>query len=181
MFPKPVPKVKTPKPLRSRQRKEWEAKHASRPRAAVKPLTRAVTVARIEVEARVQPKTVEHRNPDLLAMARGRRCFLAVPWACTGDRTTTVACHSNLSIHGKAGARKADDEYSVWGCAACHRWLDQGGADAKVKEAVFTLAHVDQVLEWRRIVGDLSESPKTRRAAHWALCLLEATPVGEAS
>jgi hypothetical protein len=71
------------------------------------------------------PKTEPQRNPALLAMARGQRCLLQVPGVCQPDPTTTVACHSNQSVHGKAGARKADDHWHVHGCAACHRWLDQ--------------------------------------------------------
>lgn len=125
------------------------------------------------------PKPVEHRNPALLAMARGKRCLLHVPGICNCPPATVVACHSNFSIHGKAGARKADDQYSVWGGAACHRWLDQGPAPYEQKLAVFMRAHLDQVLEWRRIVGDMSYTPKERKAAHWALCLLEASPIGE--
>lgn len=122
------------------------------------------------------PKPVEHRNPALLAMARGKRCLLQVPGVCDCPRATVVACHSNFSIHGKAGARKADDQYTVWGGSACHRWLDQGPAPYEQKQAVFMRAHLDQVLEWRRIVGDMSYTPRERRAAHWALCLLEASP-----
>lgn len=123
-----------------------------------------------------QPKPVEHRNPTLLAMARGKRCLLQVPGVCNCDPKTTVAAHSNWSIHGKSGARKADDIYVVNSCSACHTWLDQGPAPKHVKQAAFMRAHLDQVLEWRRIVGDMSYTPRERRAAHWALCLLEATP-----
>jgi hypothetical protein len=124
------------------------------------------------------PKTEAKRNRALLDIARGRRCLLRVPDACTGDTATTVACHSNLSLHGKAGARKADDQYAVWGCLACHRWLDQGPADAGVKQSIFMLAHFDQVLEWRRIAADSTESARFRRAAKWALEQLNATPIG---
>lgn len=125
------------------------------------------------------PKPVEHRNPALLAMARGKRCLLQVPGVCNNNPATTVAAHSNWSIHGKSGARKADDMYVVNSCSACHTWLDQGPATKPVKLAVFMRAHLDQVLEWRRIVGDMSYTPKERKAAHWALCLLEASPIGE--
>ena len=122
------------------------------------------------------PKSLEHRNPALLAMARGKRCLLQVPGICDCNPASTVACHSNFSIHGKAGARKADDHYSVWGGSSCHRWLDQGPASYEQKQAAFMRAHLDQVLEWRRIVGDMSHTPKDRKAAHWALCLLESVP-----
>ena len=126
-----------------------------------------------------QPKTVEQRNPHLLNMARGRPCLLHVPGICTGNRESVVACHSNWSVHEKGGARKADDHYSVWGCGACHTWLDRSGTDGDLKQATFMRAHLDQVLAWRRIVSDMSNPPKDRAAAHWALCLLEATPTGE--
>jgi hypothetical protein len=105
----------------------------------------------------------------LLEMARGRPCLLCITDVCMGRVETVVACHSNLAIHGKGGARKADDHYSVWGCMSCHRWLDQGPATADEKALAFTLAHVDQMNEWRRIAADPSEPERVRRAAGWAL------------
>jgi hypothetical protein len=124
------------------------------------------------------PKTEAARNPALLEMARGRTCLLCV---LTGQHLchpeSTVAAHSNLSTHGKAGARKADDHYSAWLGDAHHRWLDQGVAPAEQKEAAFMAAHVAQVDEWRRISVDSTESPRNRRAAAWALERLNATPV----
>lgn len=116
------------------------------------------------------PKTVERRNRSLLDMARGRPCLLRSP-ACplSGDTSTTVACHSNASRHGKAGARKADDHYSVWGCYYCHSWLDQGHADRDIKDAVFGRALAEQLRRWRGIVADLAEPERFRRAAEWAL------------
>ena len=124
-----------------------------------------------------QPKTVEHRNPALLAMARGKPCLLKVPDVCNGDPLTTVACHSNLGIHGKAKARKADDEYSVWGCSACHAWLDQGKATKQEKKDVFMRAHLEQILVWRRTATDMSYPPTERKAAHWALGFLKSTAI----
>ncbi len=123
------------------------------------------------------PKPVEHRNRHLLDLARGRPCLLRVPGICCGDPATTVACHSNLGEHGKAGARKADDQYTVWGCAACHRWLDQGPATAEAKAAAFMRAHLDQVLAWRAIAADTMAPAPDRAAVLWALHLLGATPV----
>lgn len=123
------------------------------------------------------PKSVEHRNPHLLAMAAGMPCLLLVPGVCNHRQDTTVACHSNLSIHGKAGARKADDQYSVWGCAACHAWLDQGTAPAAQKERAFMEAHSRQVLAWRGI-ATFDPFLKDKRAAQWALERLGATPLG---
>jgi hypothetical protein len=121
------------------------------------------------------PKTVEHRCPALLDMARDRPCMLLIPGICNHRVDTTVACHSNLSIHGKAGNRRADDQYSVWGCAACHYWLDFSKALATQKEEAFMLAHARQVLAWQLLRLDLEEPAVFRRAAGWALKLLDAT------
>lgn len=125
------------------------------------------------------PKSAAHRNSHLRDMARGMPCLLRVPGVCTQDRATVVCCHSNLSIHGKAGARKADDQYSVWGCAACHRWLDAGPAPKAQKYSAFMAAHRNQVLEWRAIVLDSRSASRDRKAAQWALNLLNATSTGE--
>lgn len=122
------------------------------------------------------PKSAAHRNAHLRDMARGMPCLLRVPGVCTQDRATVVCCHSNLSIHGKAGARKADDHYSVWGCAACHQWLDQGTAPKAQKAAAFMTAHLAQVLEWRAIAFDSRGAPRDQAAALWALGLLNAQP-----
>jgi len=126
--------------------------------------------------ARPQPKPQAHRNSHLRDMARGMPCLLQVPGVCCHDRATVVCCHSNLSIHGKAGARKADDHYSVWGCAACHRWLDRGPAPRALKTTAFMQAHLRQVLEWRAIAFDPSSAPRDRNAALWALERLKSIP-----
>lgn len=136
-------------------------------------------ITRINPQDLVQPipKTEPHRNPALLEMARGRHCLLCVPGVCHGGTETTVAAHSNWACHGnKGGARKADDEYSVWACGVCHTWLDQGSAAKDVKKMAFAMAHIDQVIEWRRIAKDASEKPRYRKAAQWALDQLNATP-----
>lgn len=126
------------------------------------------------------PKSAAQRNAHLRDMARGMPCLLRVPGVCTQDRATVVCCHSNLSIHGKAGARKADDHYSVWGCAACHQWLDRGPAPRAQKVATFMAAHLAQVLEWRAIAFDSRSQARDRAAALWALGLLNSQPSMEA-
>jgi hypothetical protein len=126
------------------------------------------------------PKAEAYRDPVLLEMARGRPCLLMVPGMCSHRVDTVAAAHSNLSIHGKGGARKADDCYTAWGCAACHiLWLDQGRAPAAAKEAVFMEAHARQVLAWRLIAQDPQEPERFRAAARRALERLNATPVTE--
>lgn len=119
--------------------------------------------------AQADPKTEPQRNPALLAMARGRDCLILAPGVTLHDRATVVACHSNLSIHGKGGARKADDHYSVWGCAECHRWLDQGSASAAEKEDVFLDAMLSQICCWEGVTENMLEERRTREAAQWAL------------
>jgi len=147
--------------------------------APLRRVERAGVIMRVSASVAARPKTEQRRNPHLLAMARGRYCLLRVPGVCIGGTETTVACHSNLSIHGKAGARKANDEYHVPGCFACHRWLDQGPADGVLKAMTFMQAHIEQVGYWRALVGDLTQPLKDRAAARWALDHLNATPVGQ--
>lgn len=80
-----------------------------------------------------------------------------------------MACHSNQGMHGKAGARKADDQYSVWGCFACHTWLDQEGAAYEIRVNRFAEALAEQIELWRIVAVSVTESDVHRRAARWAL------------
>jgi hypothetical protein len=125
-------------------------------------------MARADVAQSPDPKTEAHRNPALLEMARGRPCLILFPFL-SHDPETVVACHSNRSEHGKGRARKADDEYSVWGCSKCHSWLDQGTDTEAEKRAAFLAAHRRQIAHWERIAADPTESARFRKAAHWAL------------
>jgi hypothetical protein len=148
---------------------KWPAALAKPARAAIKTIADACIA---------QPKTQQHRNPHLLAMARNQPCMLLVPGCCNHRIDTTVAAHSNWQEHGgKSGARKADDQYTVWGCSACHSWLDQGRAPKAQKQAAFMAAHLRQVLAWREIAGDAGAPTRNRNAARWALELLGAIPV----
>jgi hypothetical protein len=124
-------------------------------------------------------KPEAQRNRHLLGMARGQACLLQIPLVCKDERETTVAAHSNQSIHGKGMSRKADDQYTVWACGACHRFLDQGNSSQRINEGFFMMAHLRQVDSWRGIVaGFLNGTPKDKAAAQWALDRLNATPVG---
>ena len=125
------------------------------------------------------PKTPRREIPHLLAMARGMPCLFEIKGVCNHDSATTVAAHSNWSEHGgKGGARKADDCFSAWCCAACHDWLDRGPADGAIKKTAFLLAHLDQVLMWRDIASGITNAPaKDRAAAALALEQLNAAPV----
>ena len=133
--------------------------------ATVKPIRRGVyggtTVA--------APKPEAWRCPALLEMARGRPCLLMVPGVCSHRIDTVVAAHSNLSRHGKAGVRKADDCFTVAACHSCHAWLDQGPAPAAQKEAAFLSGHALQVIAWQNIAAASDEPERFRRAARLAL------------
>lgn len=158
------------------QQERRQAERAANLRALCMP-TRSINRGSYEGSTRgAAPKTEAYRNARLLSMARDERCLMQVPAVCTRGTSTTVAAHSNLSVHGKGGARKADDCYSVWACSACHGWLDQGPATAAAKEAAFLAGHMRQVLEWRLIAGDPARTEAERRAASEALTKLNATP-----
>lgn len=146
-----------------------------RPLPALRPVRAVAPTVFIDLVA--QPKTEQHRNRRLLDLARGQPCLLRVPGVCQGGAETTVAAHGNWAIHGKAGARKADDHYSVWSCAACHiGWLDQGRATNAQKLAVFMAGHMRQVEQWRFMAADIGIPTSDRKAALLALDLLNATP-----
>lgn len=146
-------------------------KRPERPAKAPKTLQK---LYRQGVEAKstltAMPKTEAKRNPHIMAMAMGKPCLMRVPGVCNNDPETTVAAHSNSHEHGKAGARKADDCYSVWACYACHAWLDQGqGAQNRNEgDAAWKNAFVRQTKQWTEIYGH-SNDPKDKEAAHWAL------------
>ena len=116
-------------------------------------------------------KTTAHRNPHLLALARGKDCLMRVPGVCNHNPETVVAAHSNSAQHGKAGARKADDEYSVWACSACHSWFDQGAGarNREIAMRTFQSALLRQLREWVHIALDQQSKAKDRAAASWAL------------
>jgi len=119
------------------------------------------------------PKPTEHRNQRLLDLARNQFCLFMVPGVCNHRIDTTVACHSNLAEHGKAGARKADDHWTVWGCCACHAWLDQGKADYETKASVFKAAHHRQVQMWKFMLRDSTENGFNKAAIRWALARID--------
>jgi hypothetical protein len=122
------------------------------------------------------PKSTALRNPHLLAMARGQDCNMQVPGICNRNPETVVAAHSNSHVHGKAGARKADDCYVVYACSSCHSWLDQGyGAiDKDMGLRALQQGMVRQVRQWVDICYNPTAKQKDRDAAKWALeCLMK--------
>lgn len=101
---------------------------------------RSTSLRRTAMKRRVKKPTVADGS-KYLAACRGEPCYLNVkcPWTDWAD-PTAVDCHSNQSIHGKAGALKAKHRFTVPGCAACHEWLDRSGAPWDQKCAVFNAA-----------------------------------------
>ena len=100
-----------------------------------------------------------YRDKSLLKLAQGEECLLQVPEICQGGTETIVACHSNLGSDGKGMGQKASDAATVWGCAACHKWLDQGPASKEEKEKVFDDALILQYIEWIKIARTPSLRP----------------------
>lgn len=135
------------------------------------------TAARIDDTVNAQPKTKPQRSPNLLGLAKGEQCLLRIPGVCVGGTESTVACHSNKSEHGKGAHRKANDQYSVWGCWTCHGWLDTDNhATAEQRAKMFDAAHLLQITHWHFIATDGTQPVRNRRAARWALDLLQRTP-----
>lgn len=75
---------------------------------------------------------------------------------------------------GKALGRKSDDCYVVFGCYACHNWLDSDASASKEdKQQVFLLGMYRQMLTWEQMAVSTTEPERFRRAARWALQCLE--------
>jgi len=77
-----------------------------------------------------------------------REAYRLIPCQHCGAEDGTVVCaHSNWSIHGKAGARKAHDNRSASLCFGCHGDLDQGGRmSSDEKRLMWWHAHRRSVL-----------------------------------
>lgn len=110
-----------------------------------------------------------YRDKSLLKLAHGEECLLKVPKICQGGHETIVACHSNFGSDGKGMAQKASDAATVWGCAACHQWLDQGGASLEEKQTIFSNAQLAQYIEWIKIARTPSLRPWKVNAARAVL------------
>ena len=80
-----------------------------------------------------------YRNKKILQSAKGQSCTVRSVW-CNGDPATTVAAHSNQSIHGKSRGMKAHECYIAYACSDCHRWLDEGAASRAEKVEAFNAA-----------------------------------------
>lgn len=80
------------------------------------------------------PSTFKRKTPARRPMAqrrlalacKGEPCYLLLPGAPHHDPETVVPAHSNQLAHGKGMGIKADDNFTVPGCAWCHSELDSG-------------------------------------------------------
>lgn len=89
------------------------------------------------------PKSPAIRSKALRDSAKGEDCTLNIAGVCSYDSATTVLCH--LPGEGKGTAYKVDDFYAVFGCEACHRWLD--GYQGTEEERLFYT-----IRAWRRTI-----------------------------
>lgn len=107
-----------------------------------KPMSRCSVPLRRTAMKKRRPKKRAGHDKKMLHACRGAPCYLEVPDVCLreGGRDTVVPCHSNQAQHGKGMGLKADDQYTVPGCLACHQWLDQGSAEKRLKQAIFNMA-----------------------------------------
>jgi hypothetical protein len=98
---------------------------------------------RVGLKRKAKRPTVAEGSKYLEA-CRGMRCFLQVSGICIAPwlpSESVVPCHSNQSKHGKGMGLKAKHEFTVPGCAACHRWIDQSGAPKDLKFSVWDRAY----------------------------------------
>jgi hypothetical protein len=120
-----------------------------------------------------------YRDEKLLALAEGEPCLLQVAQNCLGgEGSTTVACHSNLLIHGKGRSIKADDHHSVWGCHHCHTWLDASSVAYDTKNLAFQEAYKRQLHAWLDLADNITIKPWRREAARRVLTHL-GVPYGQ--
>lgn len=65
-----------------------------------------------------------YRNPQLLQLAKGAPCLVAIPGICNRNSETVVAAHSNSLEHGKGVGLKAHDCFIAFACSDCHDAID---------------------------------------------------------
>jgi hypothetical protein len=158
----------------ARERAEWlerrEAQKAANRAALCVPAKARGVYAPVSEAPAPAPKDSPYRDPALMDMAKDRPCLLLVPGICNHRTDTTVTCHQN---EGKGMAIKAPDNRSVWGCVACHTWLDQSGAPREQKRQAFAQGLQRQMRAWRQIAMDAGEPARFRKAARLAVEELE--------
>ncbi len=110
------------------------------PLKRTKPMSRSsASTLKQSTFTRRKPKKRAGHDKTMLAACRGEPCYLRMPGICTGasGEDTVVPCHSNEGAHGKGMGKKADDMFTVPGCAHCHAQLDQGNLFTKQQKFSF--------------------------------------------
>lgn len=141
-------------------------KRGTVPLVAKKPMARgSVQLARNKAPMRSRSKT--NSNPRRGAgedrLVRGQPCYVLVPGVLVHDPATVVPCHSNQSIHGKGMGIKAHDEFTVPGCAECHREIDQGNRFTREEKfALWDSAYARWKPVRDRLLADQAEKKKIK-------------------
>jgi hypothetical protein len=104
----------------------------STPLARAAPLARRSSSSSSLKSAGFKKKRGRAKRPAGYADAKmrnacaGQPCYLRYPGVCCGDHLTVVPAHSNEGAHGKGGALKARDRFTLPACHTCHYEHDQG-------------------------------------------------------
>lgn len=102
---------------------------------------------RTQMKTRRKRPTVA-QGAKYLAACRGEECYLRVRGVCCSmgyAHESVVPCHSNQSVHGKAGALRAANEFTVPGCMSCHAFIDQNrvGTPRQEKYEIWDRAYAE--------------------------------------
>lgn len=90
-----------------------------------------VTAGRRQYEAAAwhvsaAPKPFAIRSEALTKSAKGQECTLRLPGVCNHDPSTVVLCHlpGSKRTGSKGTGQKGHDTHAVYGCRACHDYID---------------------------------------------------------
>jgi hypothetical protein len=139
------------------------------PPSVARRLERPVVLADCSTMSQPVAKDPPHKNPNTLALAKGKPCLIRSR-LCNFDTETTVACHGGGVANGKGMGYKVSDAFTVWGCSACNYFTDAfGGATKAEKAEAISAALPAQRDEMEAIATSKQSSPKDRAAARWWL------------
>lgn len=149
------------------RRTPLERKTPLRPGGAIARSSSSTLKGSTFTKKRSKPKRpAGYSDAKLRNACAGQPCYLRYAGVCCGDRLTVVPAHSNEGAHGKGGALKARDRFTVPACFACHAEHDQGRRFTyEEKCARWRAAYLEWAIARSRILGiapidpDLSENP----------------------
>lgn len=109
------------------------------------------------------------RSQKIRDSARGHPCTLNLPGICIGGTETTVLCH--IRDRHKGMGQKASDHSAVYGCFACHAYIDvQHGTRPRLSDLeVATAILVALQTTWEIMISEgvikfPHDAPKERKA-----------------